>query len=160
MIDPHTCPNPHKFRFSVLKNAGGTSIRETKRYFSFLHRSHSPLDFSILCSRTPDPKERSVSVRKTWHGAYVGHAKTRRLSGTTGTKRGRRARRQGAIAGVADRRGSSERSGEDEAPARGEPAIRKILSQLDRIFSAAALDGRTYRPERRCRSRRLHPLSG
>lgn len=35
MIDPHTCPNPRKFRFSVLKNAGGTSIRETRRYFSF-----------------------------------------------------------------------------------------------------------------------------
>lgn len=36
----------------------------------------------------------------------------------------------------------------------------KILSQSVRIFSTSEVDRGTYRPERGCRSRRLHRLSG
>lgn len=144
-------------QFSILLTLKYRLHRDT-----FSKSSFSPILYHLLISRTKETKGRNrfdscCKRMPRENGAIARNAndwqdRCNWISDGKGWRDGVNWR---------DRRGSGPR---DRAKTKRRPAgsrrSGRFLSQLDGIFSAAALDGRTYRPERRCRSRRLHCLSG
>ena len=139
-------------QFSILLTLKYRLHRDT-----FSKSSFPPILYHLLISRTKETEDRnrfdSCCKRMPRENGAIARNANDWQDRCNWIKRWRRMTRRCELA--RSTRIGAERSGEDEAPARG-----RFLSQLDGIFSAAALDGRTYRPERRCRSRRLHCLSG